>query len=117
MTVICPQCNHRAVLGAQYCARCGTTLGGTQVQGRTVLAPQLPRPAAFDLPLEPFQPAALRTLRGAMAGSPVLACSRAERLVLVLDRSGSMGEPYDGERCKLDAAARPGGAHPAHGTA
>jgi hypothetical protein len=52
-----------------------------------------------------------------MRGSPVLACSRAERLVLVLDRSGRMGEPYDGERCKLDAASRPGGAHPAHGTA
>lgn len=106
MTVICSQCHKPAPPSAQYCARCGATLGGTQVQGRTVLAPQFPRPAALDLPLDPFHPAALRTLRGAVAGPPVLARSIAEWLVLVLDRSDSMGEPYDGERCKLDAARR-----------
>ena len=106
MAVLCPKCNQWAAPGAQYCVRCGATLGGTQVQGRTVLAPQLLCPAALELPLEPFQLARLRTLRGAVADSAVLPRAIAEWLVLVLDRSNSMGEGYDGERCKLDAARR-----------
>ena len=110
MNHICQKCQTINPPHACYCQLCGATFGATDVQGRTVVAPQSKvRPPSIDtktiisrvhqtfgnkqIPLTPNQM------------SPSRAIQR-EHTIFVTDKSGSMSSPYDGKTTKLEAAIR-----------
>jgi len=97
---------------ARFCQGCGSLLSATTVQNRTViLAPAPPHitPVAIDAQT------ILQKVRQTFDGHPSVHRTRAiggnsivqrEHTILVIDRSSSMNEAYDGSTTKLEAAIR-----------
>lgn len=105
---ICGNCNANLPGPARFCRCCGATLGGTQVQGRTVVLPQQSLVTNLPQTARPLSgPEALgHSLFPTTLVPPAV---QREHVVMLLDVSGSMGEAYDGRLTKLAAAVRAAG--------
>ena len=107
----CPQCKKENPVAASFCQYCGVTLAATNVQGRTVVAPN--KGAPFPVPPIDAKTIVQRIQETFGAGqihvSPVQTLidnNQREHTVFVEDVSGSMDERYDGRYDKLEAAIR-----------
>ena len=116
MSQPCPNCSSQQPDGARFCGDCGATLAATMVQGKTVLAPA-GQPPAVTSHQSPPPPAALthqqlqpqstfRPGAGSVPGSATHLMNQREHTIFVIDKSGSMAEPYDSRLTKVEAATR-----------
>lgn len=111
MTEKCMNCKTPNESGARYCQNCGYLLGATRVHGRTVVMSspsQTHRPPVDDRTI--LQRAECTFGAGETLVNPVTATmqrmDQREQIVIVNDRSSSMGEVYDRGVTKLEAAIR-----------
>jgi Mg-chelatase subunit ChlD len=112
MDQICSRCGTTSSGASRFCRACGTTLGATMTEQRTVvLAPETP----VAQTRQGLGHTVLQWARNTVgAGNPVEDTSvmepgfnaQRELTFFVLDISGSMGEEYDSLRTKLQAAQR-----------
>ena len=112
MSQVCPKCQEENQPGSRFCRACGTTLGATVVQGRTVVG-ALP---AVPIALSPNQVKTIVQKAKASFGNETVVLNpsqfakpgngQREETVFVIDKSGSMGEPCNGKLTKMDAAIR-----------
>ena len=106
---LCPKCQTRNYQDARFCEHCGFTLEATLTQGRTVVAPApLPLSATETKTIVQRVQQAF-AVHSPMPGLDFGTLSRAnqrEHVIELIDRSGSMGEPYDDLLTKLEAAQR-----------
>lgn len=112
MSNTCLKCGTASSGASRFCRACGTTLGATMVEQRTVvLAPEMPvaptRPSCGHTVLQWARNAigAGRSIVEPMVTAPERDGQR-ELVYLVLDISGSMESEYDNRRTKLQAAQR-----------
>jgi len=108
----CTSCNALNPPNARFCQACGTTLGATIVQGRTVAVPQSMEPLQMS---EEKLKTMMQQAQSAF-GNAAVSCgpsqwkapemNQREHTVFVIDISASMGERYDGRFTKLQAAFR-----------
>ena len=106
----CPKCQASNPSFARFCGACGATLDGTMNDDRTVVMP----PAALPLKLSADQAKTIVQRAHRTFGEMPVAfnpgndnrANQREHTAFVVDRSGSMGEPYAGETTKLEAACR-----------
>jgi len=111
MNLKCPNCHRSAAPGDRFCQGCGTPLAATSVGGRTVVLPQSRVGAFSPEQVKTIVQRVQKTLGGATAlapaGTMVLGDpNQRELIVLVMDRSDSMGDPFDPGVIKLEAAVR-----------
>ena len=111
MDQICQKCQTPNPPGACFCKHCGMRLGATAVQGRTVVSPQTAAPTMSPQQLNTIVQRVQKTFgTGTLSLRPNQALGpnsdQREHIVFVIDRSGSMDEPYDGATNKLEAAIR-----------
>lgn len=108
----CPKCQADNPPAAHFCHACGTSLGATMVQGRTLISPTLA--AAPQISNNQINTAVKRAQQS-FGNAPVAAvpnqatqimANQREHTVFVIDISGSMYDPYDGRFTKLQAAVR-----------
>ena len=106
----CTKCRHTIMDGARFCPNCGGAVCPGQDQGRTVVAsPEgLPEPNPTDPPWSPemFQPGVILTRENDPPPNPVLAPVQREHTVIIADKSGSIGEPYENGVTKMVAEQR-----------
>lgn len=112
MNQTCPKCHAENLQTAHFCHSCGTSLGATMVQGRTLIsqtlasAPQISNNQitnAVQRAQKSFGNAPIAV--GANQATQIMTNQR-EHTVFVIDVSGSMYDPYDGRYTKLEAAIR-----------
>jgi Mg-chelatase subunit ChlD len=110
MPTSCPTCRTPNADQARFCQNCGSTLGATNVHGRTVVhTPMGPPSPSAPSPAPPSMPTIARTYAAAMNAGTILpktALGSSEQLVFVIDVSGSMDDVYDQRYKKIDAAKR-----------
>ena len=116
MVTQCPKCRSACSQGSRFCEQCGSALSGPLSLGRTQVMPTGPTPPpntpasqVYEPPLPPpvdgpYRPGDEQVFRIQVVGGPPE--TQREHSVLVTDRSGSMGEIYDGGMTKLQAAIR-----------
>ena len=107
----CQKCRTPNPPGACFCKHCGMRLGATAVQGRTVVSPQTAAPTMSPQQLNTIVQRVQKTFgTGTLSLRPNQtlgpSSDQREHIVFVIDRSGSMAEPYDGSANKLEAAVR-----------
>jgi len=108
MSQNCPKCQAANPDGARFCQNCGATLAATVVQGRTVVAQMAPGPnvtPSAPAPM-PFSPAPPCPPANPAKPLPTAVAKQREQTIFVVDKSGSMAEPYDSRRSKMEAAIR-----------
>lgn len=111
MKQLCIQCKTENSQNARFCEACGFSLGATITQGRTVVAPPV---APFEIS-EDQAKTAIRDIEKSI-GTNNMAFSTGETnmsragqrecVVIIIDRSGSMGERFDSKMTKLDVTKR-----------
>ncbi len=108
----CPNCNLARSPGSRFCPGCGTALDATMIQGRTVvMRTQTGSPPVRGFDTKTVIDRARASFdAGTVVHSPVTAVSEArdqpEDTQLVVDHSGSMGDEFDSNVTKLEAAIR-----------
>lgn len=116
MSQQCPNCQVENPDAARFCGACGATLAATMVQGNTVVAAQPPPPPSVgsNPPVSPApapqsppvrQPT-FRPDQGVGPGSSTHLMNQREHTIFVIDKSGSMAAPYNGQYTKIEAAIR-----------
>ena len=108
----CPNCQTPNPPAARFCQNCGTTIGATMVQGRTVIAKTLA--AAPQISESQIKTAVMRAQESFGAGPMAIGANQMtrqmsnqrEHTVFVIDKSGSMYNMYDGRLTKLEAAIK-----------
>ena len=110
----CPNCQIVNTSAANFCRACGVTLAATNVQGRTVVAPNviaLPQVPPVDAKtiVQRVQEA-LGTSQANVNVNPLQMAqtgnNQREHTIFANDGSGSMGGPYDGRSNKQEASIR-----------
>jgi len=108
----CQKCQAVNPMTASYCQNCGSTLGATVMQGRTVVAPLPSTPVpdklvntAVQRAQQAFGNAPITTGMNQMTRSRL---NQREQTGFVTDKSGSMSARYDGRLRKIEAASRAG---------
>ena len=112
MNQICTKCNTSNPQNARFCKECGTTIGATFVQGRTVVSPTPLTPS--NMPEEQLKTVVQRAEKTFGTGEaticqnsePLSSSNQRELTYFVNDKSGSMTEKYDGNLKKIEAASR-----------
>ena len=113
MNMTCPKCGAGSASTARFCHECGCSLDATMTQGRTVVM----TPTRVErTQTVPFDARTIVERARTGFGDPTRIVGRAtavaqvrdqrEDTLLVLDRSGSMGEEFDAGVNKLQAAIR-----------
>ena len=114
MNQICTKCNTSNPQNARFCKECGTTIGATFVQGRTVVSPIPLTP--LNMSAEQLKTVVQRAEKTFGTGEaticqnsePLSSSSQRELVYFANDISGSMNGKYDGRLKKVEAASRAG---------
>lgn len=112
MNAVCTNCGTTSTDQARFCSGCGRPVAGITSSEKTRPNPP-PLDAAVSQALSRttvLRPAILSQLTSQTAIRPASAASQREHTAYVTDISPSMGERYDGQRTKLEAAIRAGAA-------
>ena len=116
----CPRCQKHHSVATNFCNGCGAPMGATTTREQTTIMQEpgtyqaTPPPQAVEPPppvnndrTSTYAPGGSQpSIVRALAAAPSSGQGPRQQIVLVLDKSGSMGDRYDKDRDKITAAKR-----------